>query len=374
MIKKFFLSMILIWVLAACGLAPQNTPTIAPTNTSQPPTATVIPLPTSTTRPTPMLSPTPAGAIFESAYRLGRGVNLGNALEAPSEGEWGVTLKEEYFQVIRAAGFDSVRVPIRFSVHADSEAPYTIDPEFFARIDWVLENTQKNNLIAILDMHHYEEVMEDPAGHHDRFVALWQQIAGRYQDIPSDKVYFELLNEPNGNLYGETWNQLVADTLAVVRQTNPDRPIIIDPDNWGNVAELAVLVLPEDDRNLIATFHYYLPFHFTHQGAEWVDNADPWLGTTWEGSSMDRRLMNTDFMLAADWSKRNNRPIYLGEFGAYQKADMESRVRWTDAVARLAEQYGYPWAYWEFCSGFGVYDPEVEAWREPLLKALLPEK
>ncbi|MFZ6026901.1 MAG: glycoside hydrolase family 5 protein [Chloroflexota bacterium] len=371
--KKFLLLVVVLGaVLAACSVLPQSTPTPLPTDTPLPPTAT--PFPTHTAQPTPMLSPTPAGAIYAHAYRLGRGVNLGNALEAPREGEWGVTLKEEYFQVIAEAGFDSVRVPIRFSEHADSQPPYTIDPELFARIDWVLENAQKNNLVAVVDMHHYLEVMEDPAGHHERFIALWQQIAERYQDMPTDEVYFELLNEPNGSLYGETWNQLVADTLAVVRQTNPDRPIVIDPGGWASAAQLALLALPEDDRNLIVTFHYYLPFQFTHQGAEWVDNSDPWLGKTWEGNTMDRRLMNTDFMQAADWGKQNNRPIYLGEFGAYQKADLDSRVRWTDAVARLAEQYGYPWAYWEFCAGFGVYDPAAEAWREPLLVALLPER
>ena len=54
-------------------------------------------------------------ATFEANARLGRGVNLGNALEAPSEGSWGLYLKEEYFKDIAEAGFDSVRVPIRWS-------------------------------------------------------------------------------------------------------------------------------------------------------------------------------------------------------------------------------------------------------------------
>jgi endoglucanase len=49
---------------------------------------------------------------------LGRGINLGNALEAPKEGEWGMTLKAAYFQKIKDAGFNSVRIPIRWSSHA----------------------------------------------------------------------------------------------------------------------------------------------------------------------------------------------------------------------------------------------------------------
>ena len=60
---------------------------------------------------------------FEQNRRLGRGVNLGNALEAPNEGEWGMTLEAEFFRVIYQGGFDSVRVPIRWSNHAASQPP-----------------------------------------------------------------------------------------------------------------------------------------------------------------------------------------------------------------------------------------------------------
>jgi endoglucanase len=366
--KHLLIIAFLLLALAACSQAAQ--PTAMPTIPAARPTAT--PFPTYTPSPLPQFSPTPAGPMYEAAHRLGRGVNLGNALEAPTEGEWGVTLQEHYFPAIRQAGFDSVRIPIRFSAHALAEAPYTIDAVFFERVDWAVNNAIQNDLVAIIDMHHYLEVMEDPAGHRQRFIGLWQQIAERYQDAPTDQVYFEILNEPNTNLYGDIWNQLLADTLTVVRQSNPERPIIVSPGGWGGTAELELLTLPEEDRNLIVTFHYYLPFHFTHQGAEWVDGSEAWLGTTWKGTNMERRLMNGDFLLVADWAARHQRPIFLGEFGAYSKAEMEDRLTWTDAVARLAEQYGYSWAYWEFCAGFGVYDPETETWREPLLKALIP--
>jgi len=66
---------------------------------------------------------------FKQNKHLGRGINLGNALDGPSEGEWGVTLKEEYFKIIKKAGFDSVRIPIFVSTHALKEPPYTIDPD-----------------------------------------------------------------------------------------------------------------------------------------------------------------------------------------------------------------------------------------------------
>ena len=94
--------------------------------------------------------PTLAGAeedrpVFELAKRLGRGVNLGNALEAPREGAWGMELQAEYFALIRRAGFDSVRLPVRWSAHAGTRAPYTIDPQFFARVDWAIAEAIKND-------------------------------------------------------------------------------------------------------------------------------------------------------------------------------------------------------------------------------------
>jgi len=103
-----------------------------------------------------------------------------------------------------------------------------------------------------------------------------------------------------------------------------------------------------------------------------VDGSDAWLGTEWAGTSPQKRSLQFDFDVVAQWAKDNERPIFLGEFGAYSKAALASRARWTAFVAREAEKRGFSWAYWEFCSGFGVYDQSSGVWNEPLLQALLP--
>ena len=82
-------------------------------------------------------------------------------------------------------------------------------------------------------------------------------------------------------------------------------------------------------------------------------------------------MLAKDFEKAAAWGKKNNRPMYLGEFGAYSAADMDSRAAWTRAIAQEAQKHGFGFAYWEFCSGFGAYDPTADAWRGPLKSALL---
>lgn len=305
-------------------------------------TFTAAPLPTQT--PPPTLQPTPdSWDPFALNARLGRGVNLGNALEAPNEGEWGVTLYEEYFALIERGGFNSVRIPIRWSAHAAMQSPYTIAPAFFERVDWAVEQALSRDLLVVINMHHYEEMFSDPEEEQERFLALWRQIAEHYADYPSE-LLFEILNEPHGALSPSRWNGLLKETLTVIRESNPTRAVVIGPVNWNSADALGSLQLPQEDRYLIATFHYYEPFHFTHQGAEWVEGANAWLGTTREGSEAQKRAVVVDFDRAAEWGRRQARPIYLGEFGAYNKADMESRARWTTFVARTAEERDFSWA------------------------------
>jgi endoglucanase len=304
--------------------------------------------------------------------RLGRTVNLGNALEAPNEGDWGVTLKQEFFQLIRQKGFTAVRLPVRWNAHALEKAPYTIDPEFFKRVDWAVKQAFANNLTIVINMHHYEEEMAlDPIGHQARFIALWQQIAEHYQAYPN-ALLFELMNEPNGLMSAKRWNELITAVLPIIRATNSTRNIVIGPVEWNSLEALDELALPAGDQHIIVTFHYYSPFQFTHQGAEWVQGSESWLGTEWKGTSAQKQLVQYDFNTVEHWAKNNQRPIFLGEFGAYSKAAMDSRVRWTSFVAREAEARGFSWGYWEFCAGFGLYDLTTSQWREELTQALIP--
>jgi endoglucanase len=313
----------------------------------------------------------PAGDIRAANAKLGRGINLGNALEAPEEGAWGVRLQAEYFTAIKQAGFATVRLPVRWSAHARADAPYTIDAKFAQRVDWAVDQALANGLNLIVNVHHYAEMTSTPDDHLPRLVGLWRQIAARYQDRPAS-VCFELLNEPHDRLTEAKWNAALPKLLAAVRETNPTRPVLIGPGQWNGIRALDRLELPRDDRNLILTVHFYEPFEFTHQGAGWVEGSEKWKGRAWAGTDAEKAAITKQLEKAAAWAQAQERPVFLGEFGAYQEADLESRARWTRFVAREAERLGFSWAYWEFCSGFGAYDPKAKAWRRALQAALLP--
>jgi len=309
---------------------------------------------------------------FTLNTRLGRGMNLGNALEAPNEGEWGVTLRSEYFDWIKSAGFNSIRLPVRWSAHAASAAPYTIEANFLRRVDWAVNQALSRGLPVVLNVHHFEELMQNPVAEKARFLAIWEQLAQHYREY-SAELLFELLNEPTGNLTPLLWNEYLQEAITLIRKTNPTRTLMVGPANWNSISSLNSLLLPEKDEYLIVTVHYYDPFTFTHQGAEWVPGSAAWLGTTWNGTAAEQQAIAREFVHAAAWASANNRPLNLGEFGAYSKADMSSRARWTAFVARLAEANGMSWHYWEFIAGFGAYDAANNRWHEPLLRALIPK-
>ena len=162
---------------------------------------------------------------FKMNQRLGRGVNLGNALDAPKEGDWGVVLTNEYFDLVKQAGFDSIRLPVRWSAHAMTNAPYTIDADFMQRVDWAISNALSRNLPIVLDIHHFMEAYTDPNGQKEKFGALWKQIAEHYKAYP-DLLLFELFNEPKKKMtdgYLEFLHQGIAAHRSPV-QSEPDHP------------------------------------------------------------------------------------------------------------------------------------------------------
>lgn len=309
--------------------------------------------------------------VFAQNKRLGRGVNVFGydpAWSAPDQRR----MQDEHFRLIKDAGFSHVRISLHpFRHMAGADEGHRIEAEWSVVLEWVLEQALANGLMVILDCHEYEAMAQDPEGLKPKWLAFWRQVAPRYAGAP-DTVVFELLNEPYSALTPELWNAFLVEGLALVRESNPNRTIVIGPGEWNSIDKLGELVLPEDDRNIIVTVHYYEPFTFTHQGAPFEEGRKDDVGHEWHRTEAERRAIESDFLTVQRWAMANERPILLGEFGAYDAAAMESRARWTSFVARLAESHGWSWSYWQFDDDFVVYDIDAGRWVEPLRDALTP--
>ena len=306
---------------------------------------------------------------FEQAHTMGRGMNvLGYDLVWTDPAK--ARFKARHFKAIKDGGFQTVRLNLQAFAHMD--AANRLDPAWVATLDRLAGVALGQGLTVILDEHDFNACGQDLATCEPRLTAFWRQIAAHYANAPG-KLVFEILNEPNGQLDDEAWNRLLAIELAQIRSTNRTRTVIVGPASWNSPQHLEALRLPPGDHHLIVTVHYYAPMEFTHQGAPWTPQFAHLSGVTW-GTQEDLQKLDQDFSRVDHWAAAHERPILLGEFGAYEKGDMGSRVRYISAVARAAERRGWAWAYWQFDSDFIAWDMKRDAWIEPIRQALIPSR
>ena len=303
----------------------------------------------------------------DQVRQMGRGVNI-VGYDPIWRDRTKARFQEKHFRLLRESGFQTVRVNLHAFSHMNLS--YQLSEEWFRTLDWVVDQALANRLTVILDEHNFGDCGQNAEGCKPKLMAFWAQVADHYRDAPP-QVVFEILNEPNRQLTPALWNTWLREALALIRQTNPDRNVIVGPGEWNNIRALAQLELPAADRHLIATVHYYIPMEFTHQGARWSKETAQLSGVDW-GSDADRARVDRDFAGVQQWAVANDRPMLLGEFGAYDKAAMEARVRYTAYLARAAEKLGWAWTYWQFDSDFILWDMALDTWVAPIRDALVP--
>jgi len=309
---------------------------------------------------------TSAPQPLRTPFNVRRCINMGNALEAPNEGDWGYSIRAKDFRAVAISGFDTVRIPIRWDAHTAHRAPYKIDPTFMARVQQVTREAQAAGLGVIIDVHHYEDLMSQTDRHEARFLAIWDQISTAFSGAP-DNVYFEIINEPTLEMSPARLNALYAKTVPVIRKTNPTRKLIMGGNSWNSVEALASVRFPKDP-NIVATFHDYGPHDFTHQGAAWMDPIPP-MGRKWGGRKDEAELSET-YNVARAFAKKTGLPILVGEFGVIDKVPQARRNQWVKRRRMTIEAEGYSWCAWDFSGAFKSYDTDTEKWLPGAVYAL----
>ncbi len=329
-----------------------------------------------------------------------KGINLSEWFQANSVRDIQFTkFTKKDFQEIKSLGCDVIRLPINLHAMAGGAPDYQIDPLFFRFLDEAVDICDELGISLILDNHTFDPSVSTKASVEKVLLKVWAQIAGRYRDR-RDFLYYEILNEPHG-IAPSTWGRISFNVLKKIREIDNKHTVIVGGANWNDIDSLYLLPDFKDD-NIIYTFHFYDPFIFTHQGANWTDpslvslqgvpypydqtrmpSCPKKLRNTWiEGNLQDyykngnNEALEVLLTKAVKFRKKTGKPVYCGEFGVYNRnASNEDRVYWYESVRKIFEKYSVPWTSWDYRSGFGLFIRDTDEKFEydlnlPLLKAL----
>jgi endoglucanase len=300
---------------------------------------------------------------------VGTCINMGNHLEPERESGWGgKRIEAADFARIRAAGFATVRIPVRWSNKTGGAPGHAIDPAWLARVTEVVDQALAADLNVILNDHNFEDLHDHPEANRDKLVAIWRQVAAHFADRPPARLWFEIENEPHDALTNANLLATLAPALAAIRMTNPDRPVVIGGGNWSGIDSLATLELP-DDPNVHPTFHYYDPFDFTHQGATWAGQV-PKAGTRNYGTPADAERLAADVAKLEAYVARTGRTPFMGETGAYDGGtSLAERTQYHSAVREAFAPSGIGMCAWAYTNTFPFWDRQKGQWLPGLREA-----
>jgi endoglucanase len=339
--------------------------------------------------PAPLIDRSAGLALaFARAQHLRRGINVSRWFsQNPADYSAHHTDTEttpEDIATIAKLGFDNVRLSIdAVPLEQFPRGAGGLNDDFVARLDRAVDTILGNGLAVTIDLHpedSYKQPLRTDNVAVDRLVALWRKLAAHYAGRDPDRVFFEILNEPEVN-DPYRWAGIQARVAAAIREVAPAHTIVATGPNYSDVVDLLGL-FPLDDGNVIYNFHFYDPHEFTHQGATW--------GTSWwryehgipypptESSMQDllkeipnraERFQLENYWLnhwdanhirrlidqAAGWALVNHVPLICNEFGVYRAvADPVSRTNWIRDVRTALEADSIGWAMWDYHNGFGV--------------------
>jgi hypothetical protein len=284
---------------------------------------------------------------------MARGINIGNTMEAPVEGTWGnPPVKERAFDDYKNAGFTAIRIPITWDGHTSKTPPYTVDTAWMSRVEQVVDWGLQRGLFIMINAHHESWLKNTYSDSNAaRFDSIWSQIATRFKD-KSDSLIFEILNEPYPMTEAHV-NELNARVLKIIRRTNPTRIVSFSGYMWSNSDQLVTAAIPDSsDKYLIGYYHSYDPWPFGLEGP----------GTY--GSASDIATTKAKFDQVTAWSRKNNIPVILGEFGFIDKCEYNSRMCAYATDVDQALRHGVPTFVWDDGGDFDIYNRTTGGFNE----------
>ncbi|MRI01960.1 cellulase family glycosylhydrolase [Kriegella sp. EG-1] len=323
-----------------------------------------------------------------SKFEIFRGTNIAHWLSQSKDR--GIERQEKFtekdIEAIAKMGFDHIRLPIDEEQMWDKNGNRNNDA--FLLMENCINWCASNNLKVIIDLHilrsHHFNEKEKPlwtdSKEQDKFFDLWRDLSKSLNKFPNNLVAYELMNEAVADDH-EQWNNLVANAFTAIRELEPKRTIVIGSNRWQSTETFDALKVPENDKYIILSFHFYSPFLLSHYGASWTDLKDyngpvHYPGKLLSQSEFDelpeiqkkaaKKYINQEWnkeYILKKWTKPIQKakklglPLYCGEFGIISDAPNKDRLHWYKDLISLFNKEGIGYANWNYESdNFGLVD------------------
>jgi endoglucanase len=318
------------------------------------------------------------GIAFRRAAALDDGINI-----SWFEHTWdtGVLkkkpIKASDFQLLKHLGFKTIRLPVAFE-HFQSEGRSM--QKVTGYVDGLLKLCSLYGFKLIICYHSGDLNDDNYIAETQRVMGIWQKLTEKYRHQSPEKLFFDIFNEPP-HMNPDHWKNIANDVIAAIRKIDRNRTLIVGASNYNSIYELS-RTMPLNDLNIIYTFHFYEPFFFTHQGAEWIgdqvattgvpfpyDGAHfPPLNPKAKGTAGEahynmypkdgnEQSIKGKLQIVKDWATKYNVPLLCGEYGVYNKyADLDSRCRYIKATRQTLKTLKISAILWDYNTNFSIFE------------------
>ncbi|OWW25380.1 glycosyl hydrolase family 5 [Zobellia sp. OII3] len=334
--------------------------------------------------------------VNTNGFKVEKGTNVAHWLsQSDRRGEE----RKKFFtksdvKTIADLGFDHIRLPIDEEQMWDENVQRHQDA--FQLLDDCIEWCVEYKLKVIVDLHilrsHHFNAKEKPLWtdkkEQEKFFDLWRDLSKALSKYPNSLLAYELMNEAVAD-DDESWNELLANAFDAIRKLEPQRTIVIGSNRWQSVDTFDLLRVPEGDKNILLSFHFYIPFLLSHYGASWTDLKNykgpvhyPGIILTekefqtlpgavkpsvekWVGVKFDKATLLDLWKKPIEKAKLLGLPLYCGEFGIIAGAPKRDALMWYEDMVSLFGETGIGYANWNYKSGsFGLLSDDGIPYQE----------
>jgi len=316
--------------------------------------------------------------LFEMRQNLGSGTNV-----SLLEHTW--TLPEELLNTnltpklnqIAQQGFKTVRLPVAFDLFVYPNSS-TLQPQLLTKLKEIYYVCYNLKLHLIITYHY--GIFNDNSLYNSEINHvswIWKQVQQEFKGHGYDYLFFELYNEPTMGAY--RWKLTAEKLINYIRGEDVNRVYIVGGSDYNGLNALIEMGKLNDEKTIYC-FHFYEPYIFTHQGADWTKDKTYMTGFPYPykrrkmppmskealGTSVEkdynkyyyegtRQYLNDRMNQIASFCEKNNMLVICTEAGVIDVADKDSRANYLKDITLSAYQYKIPVILWDYDQRFSIH-------------------